>query len=477
MQTAVEALPEDKVRVRIEVPVDDVDHAFHHALSDLRRDFRAPGFRKGKAPVAIVRQRIGEEALAEEALRTHIEGWWRRGCSAAGVEGIDRPEIDWESIPKEGEPFTFTGVVAVAPKATLPADLDLAAVRPAAELDESALDAEIERLRLAGATFEVVESAVEAGQQVLVDLHGSVDGKAIKDAQAEDLLIEAGSGRLLDELDAALIGMRAGDEREVDVVLPPTQKPKRLAGKTAQFQVVVKEVRARILPDLDDAFAKSVAGFDTVDELREDIRTAHRQRVEREADGTYRRSVLADLGAQAEVDVPPSMVAARVDDRLRSMARSLSDQGIGLDQYMAMMGRDVQSLVRELMPESAREIREELALDAYADRENVLVDDAAMRTFLAEQAAEEGEPEEIVERIMGDAAMREDMRRELRLRNALDRAVETAREIDLEEAQRRAEARRGDDVEEGEAPADAPEIWLPDSAKQESTTPESKGTP
>lgn len=477
MQTAVEALPEDKVRVRIEVPVADVDHAFHHALSDLRRDFRAPGFRKGKAPEAIVRQRIGEEALAEEALRTHIEGWWRRGCSAAGVEGIDRPEIEWDEIPREGTPFTFTGVVAIPPKATLPADLDLAAVRPAADLDDSALDAEIERLRLAGATFDIVESAVEAGQQVLVDLQGSVDGKPLKDAQAEDLLIEAGSGRLLDELDAALIGMRAGEERDVDVVLPPTQKPKRLAGKTAQFRVIVKEVRARVLPEVDDEFAKSVAGFDTVDELREDIRTAHRQRVEREAESTYRRAVLADLGAQAEVEVPPAMVAARVDDRLRGMARSLADQGISLDQYMAMMGRDVQSLVRELMPESAREIREELALDAYADRETIVVDDDAMRAFLAEQAAEEGEPEEIVERIMGDTAMREDMRRELRLRNALDKAVESAREIELEEAQRRADARRGDDGETGEAAADAPEIWLPGSARQETTTSEPKGTP
>jgi len=477
MQTAVEPLPDDKVRVRIEVPVADVDHAFEHALADLRREFRAPGFRKGKAPSAIVRQRIGEEALADEALRSHIEGWWRRGCSAAGVEGIDRPEIDFDGPPSEGAPFVFTGVVAVPPKATLPADLELAAARPVADLDDGAVDAEIERLRLAGATFAMIDAPVEAGHQVLVDLHGSVDGKAIKDAQAEDLLVEAGSGRLLDELDVALIGMRAGEEKAAQVTLPAGQKPKRLAGKVADFAITVKEVRARVLPDLDDAFAKSVAGFDTLEELREDIRTAHRQKVEREADGAYRRAVLTDLGAQAEVEVPPAMVATRVDDRLRGMAQSLAQQGISLEQYLGMMGRDVQSLVRELMPESAREIREELALDAYAERAAVTVDDEVLRAFLSEQAAEEGEPEEVVERIMGDAAMREDMRRELRLRNALDHAVGAAREITAEEAETRRSARAGEEEEAASGDDAVPEIWLPSSARQESPSSEAKGTP
>jgi trigger factor len=442
MQTAVETLEDDKVRIRVEIDAHDVDHAFEHALSDLARDVRIPGFRKGKVPPAVLRQRLGDEAVRDEALRTHLDGWWRRACSAAGVEAIGRPEIDWDAPPVEGAPFAFTGVVAVPPAAVLPDDLELAAARPATEIPDDEVDAEIERMRLAAAAYEAIDAAVEAGHQVLVDMRGSVDGKPIKDAQATDLLVEAGSGRLLDELDAALIGLRAGETREVPVVLPEGQRPKRLAGREAVFAVAVKEVRARVLPEADDAFARDMAGFDSLDELRADIRATREAAQAEEADGRFRRNVLQDLGAQAEVEVPFEMVQVRVDDRLQSMARSLGQQGISLEQYLAMMGRDARSLAMEMLPEAEREVREELALAAYADRLGVEVDDAAVRAFLAEQAAAEGAEDDAVERIMGDASMREDVRRDLRLRDALDRAVAQSRTLTAEEAEARWNARR-----------------------------------
>ncbi len=453
MQTAVEQLPDDKVSIRVEIDAHDVDHAFEHALSDLAKDVRVPGFRKGKAPVAIVRQRMGEEAVREEALRSHINGWWRRACSAAGIEGIDQPQIDWDEPLTEGQPFSFTGIVGVPPTATLPKDLDLAAVRPAVEADDAHVDGELERIRTAGATYEIVEIAVEKGHQVLVDMHGLVDGNAIKDAQATDLLVEAGAGRLLDELDEALIGMRAGEQRDVTFTLPAEQKPKKLAGRDATFTISVKEVRARVLPELDDDFAKSLAGFDTLQELRDDLRQAREVEAQRQADGQFRRNVLQDLGAQAEVDVPPAMIGRRLDDRLQEMARSLGQQGIQMDQYLGMMGRDLNSVAMEMAPEAAREIREELALDAYAAHAGIAVTDDDLRAFLEEQAKEESEAADVVERIMGDAAMREDIRRDLVLRNALDHAVAAAREIAPEEAEERANARAPKDDADAQAAA------------------------
>ena len=450
MHTAVEPLEDNKVKITVEVDAHDVDHAFEHALRDLAKDMRIPGFRKGKAPVAVIRQRLGEEAIADEALRTHINGWWSRACAASGVEGIDRPEIDFDDPPVQGRPFTFHGVVGVPPKAVLPDPLELAAARPSLTIDDDEIDQEIERIRLAGAAFEAIDAAVESGHQVLVDMSGAVNGKAIKDAQATDLLVEAGSGRLLDELDEAIMGMRAGETKEVAMTLPADQKPKRLAGAEAIFTIDVKEVRARVLPDLDDAFAKSVAGFDTLQELRDDIRTGREETAQRDADGTFRRNVLQDLGAQAEVDVPPAMVARRIDDRMQAMARSLQQQGISLDQYLGMIGRDMNSLYMELMPEAGREVVEELALDAYIERFTLAVDDDELRAFVEEQAAEEGEQAaEVVANIMGDDAIREDLRRDLTLRKALDHAVAAATEITPEEAEARAKARRP------EAPAES----------------------
>jgi trigger factor len=447
MDTALETLEDNKVKLRVEVDAHDVDHALEHALSDLAKDMRIPGFRKGKAPVAVIRQRLGEEAIADEALRSHINGWWRRACSAAAVEGLDQPQIDFEAPPVPGTPFVFTGVVSVAPKATLPATLELAAVRPSAETTDEMIQEELERIQLAGAEFQTIDAAVEAGHQVLVDMSGAVDGKLIKDAQATDLMVEAGSGRLLDELDAAIIGMKAGEVKEVAMTLPAEQKPKKLAGAEATFTVTVKDVRARVLPELDDDFAKNMAGFDTLDELRDDIRTAREETAKRDADGAFRRNVLQDLGAQAEVEVPPALVARRIDDRMQSMARSLQQQGIGLEQYMQMIGRDMNSLYLELMPEAGREVQEELALDAYIELRGISVDDATLRAFIAEQAAEESESEEVIERIMSDAPMREDVRRDLILRDALDHAVAAAKEITPEEAEARANARRPEAVE------------------------------
>jgi trigger factor len=147
METAVETLEDNKVKIRVEVDAHDVDHAFEHALGDLAKDTRIPGFRKGKVPVTVIRQRLGEDAIADEAIRSHINGWWRRACSAAGVEVIDQPDINFETGPVEGQPFVFTGIVAVAPKATLPADLELAAVRPSAETTDEMIQEELERLQ------------------------------------------------------------------------------------------------------------------------------------------------------------------------------------------------------------------------------------------------------------------------------------------------------------------------------------------
>jgi trigger factor len=225
------------------------------------------------------------------------------------------------------------------------------------------------------------------------------------------------------------------------MTLPAEQKPKKLAGREAVFTITAKEVRARVLPDLDDTFAKEMAGFDTLAELRDDIKTAREETALREADGQFRRNVLQDLGAQAIVEIPPPMVGRRIDDRLQTMARSLGQQGIQLEQYMQMMGRDLNSLAMELMPEAEREVREELALDAYADQQKIVIDDEKLRAFITEQANEENEAEEVVDRIMNDAAMREDVRRDLQLRDALDHAVAAAKEITPEQAEARANAR------------------------------------
>ncbi len=151
MQTDVETLPEDRVRLTVEVPAHDVDHAFEHALRDLAKDVRIPGFRKGKVPAKVVLARLGPEAVTEEALRTHLGSWYARAVTQARIEPVDQPDIDWSDPPQEGAPFAFTATVQVAPGATLPDDLEIEAPREEVEIPEGAVDSELERLRLAAA--------------------------------------------------------------------------------------------------------------------------------------------------------------------------------------------------------------------------------------------------------------------------------------------------------------------------------------
>ena len=270
MQTDVETLPEDRVRLTVEVPAHDVDHAFEHALRDLAKDVRIPGFRKGKVPAKIVLARLGPEAVTEEALRTHLGSWYARAVTQARIEPVDQPDIDWSDPPHEGAPFAFTATVQVAPGATLPEDLELEAAREEVEIPEGAVDGELERLRVAAAELAPLPADTPAGPGhfALIDFTGTLDDKVLKDASVTDYSVEVGAGRLVGELELALPGMKVGETKQVDVTFPADYEPRKVAGRTANFDLHLKELKERVLPELDDAFAAQVSEHETLDALR-----------------------------------------------------------------------------------------------------------------------------------------------------------------------------------------------------------------
>jgi trigger factor len=465
MKTQLEELEANRVRLTVEVPAHDVDHAFEHALSDLSQSVRLPGFRKGKAPKGLVMQRVGRDAVIEEALEHHLSGWYRRAVAVSGIDPVDRPTIDWEDEPVEGETFSFKAEVEVKPKPEVKSYKGMSGVRPPVEVPREAVDQELERLRMTVAELNPVERPAQAGDFVVIDFAGSIDGTPFEGGSGTDYGIELGSGRLIGDLEKGLEGMKAGEEKDVPVTFPADYPAEHLAGQAASFHVAMKDVKERLLPDLDDEFATSVSEFDTLKELEDDITSRFREALQEESDRVFRSSVLDDLAKQLSSELPEPLVRGRMADMTRSMMESLAARGMEMSDYLRLTGQTAEQVVDSLRPQAEDAVRKDLVLEAVADAENIEITDDMVESFIREQATQGGEdPDELVSRLMEDPATLTALRIDLRLQKALDIVVDNAKEISPEQAEAR-EKLWTPEKESGAAAAKPTTIWTPGSAE------------
>ncbi|HEX2436194.1 MAG TPA: trigger factor [Solirubrobacterales bacterium] len=438
MKTSVQELPDSRVRVDVDVDADDVDRRVERAARGLGGELRVPGFRKGKVPAQVVIQRVGRDAVMEEALREALPEWYERALLEAGVTPVGDPKLDVSGLPQEGEPLSFSIEVAVRPKAKLGEykGLEVGKVEP--EVPEEAVSAELERLRDGFASLKPVEREAREGDFLLVDYHGEIDGEAFEGGEAHDFLLELGAEGLLEGFDEALTGAKAGNEREVEVRFPDDYRPERLAGKDATFKVEVKEVREKELPGLDDDFAAEASEFETLDELRENIVGRIREALERRAEDEFRGAAVDAAVAQASVEVPEDVVTARATDMWERVERSLQARGIAPDTYLRMQNRSRDELIAEARPEAEQALKREAVLAAIADAEPIEVSDEELVESLRHTAEEHENttPEKLLERLRSagrDSLLREEMR----LRKAADVVAESAKPIPKEQADAR----------------------------------------
>src|SRR3954468_1731784 len=273
MKTSVTELGDSRVRVVVGIDPDTVEQRVERAAQGLAGDMRLPGFRKGKVPAELVIQRVGREAVVEQALRDSLAEWYERALLDTGITPIGDPQLNVESLPAAGEELEFSIEVAVRPPAKLGEykGLEVGKVEP--EVPDGAVQAELDRLREGFAALNPVERSAQSGDVLVIDYAGTVDGEPFEGSEATDLTVELGAETLLQEFDEALAGASAGDEVTVEVDFPEEHRPETLAGKKASFKVTVKEVREKELPDLDDDFASEASEFETLDELRAEIRS------------------------------------------------------------------------------------------------------------------------------------------------------------------------------------------------------------
>ena len=424
VRTTVEELPENRVRLDVEVSEADVKHAFEHAAHDLADSVRVPGFRKGHVPLPVLVARVGREALWEEAVRSHIDAWFWNAASASGIRPVASPEIEVGAMPDDDAPFRFTATVSVLPRPDV-ADwtrLEVPSADP--EVASELVDRELDELRRTVAELAPVhDRPVVAGDTVVVDLVGEETGTQ------RDYVAQVGEGRLVEPLENALVGMRAGETTTVAV---PVDED-----RTADVEVTVKEIKEQVLPPLDDELARSTSEFETLSELRADIESRLREQLAAELEAEFRERAVDALVDASVVEVAPAVVERRAQELAAGLVRAVERRGVPFDRYLALTGQTEEEMVGRLRAEAARSVERELVLDAVAEKLGIAVSDDEIEALVREQSAEVGDDPDAAVAHVREHGGWERLRTDLRLKKALDEVVAGVARIPVDLARAR----------------------------------------
>jgi trigger factor len=466
LKTSVTELPESRVRVEAEVPAEEVERRVQQAARRLGGQMRIPGFRKGKVPPPVVIRRLGREVVFDEALRSALGEWYVDAIDEAGIAPVGEPDINFaEDIPGQGQPLAFSIEIGVRPQAQLGEYKGLEVGRREPAVSDEAIDQEVEGLRDRLATLETVERPAEPADHVVIDYLGTVDGEPFAGGEGRDQLIELGSGRLIEGFEDQLTGASAGEERTVNVTFPDDY-PGDLGGKAATFDVTVKEVKAKRLPELDDDFASEGSEFDTLAELREDIAGRLRHADEHAIEREFEEAVLEAATNDAEVELPEKLIHARAHELLEQTFSALARQGIGKDTYLQIAGKDEETLAHEAEPDAAAALRREAVLAAVVDAENIEPSDAELVEALRPAAERDGsDPAELVDQLR-KAGRLDSLREDVASRQAVELLVREAKPISVEQAQAREKLwTPGKEEAEAGSEAGGGQLWTPGSSQ------------
>ncbi len=424
--TTVTELPESRVSVDVEVAAEEIQRSLESQARKLGREMKVPGFRTGKIPPAIVIQRIGREPILDEAVRGRLTDWYMKAIDESGIAPVGDPDVDLGKLPDEGKPLTFSFEVGVRPSATLGEYRGLKVVKREPAADPEAIDDQIEEMRDRMSRLEPVDRPAAVGDFVTLDFVGTIDGEPFEGGEGRDQLVEVGAGRLIPGFEEGLVGVSAGETKTVDARFPDDYAAKHVAGKPAQFEFSVKEVKHKDLPALDDDFASDAAGYDTLEELRESIAQELLEHDKGRTEAEFRAGALDAVVGEATVDVPAPLVTARAKELLDRMIHSLGHQGISKQAYLQISGKTEDELIEESKPDAELALRREAVLAAVIEAEKIEPTDAQLLDALEEAATrEQTSRQKLLDRLR--QAGRVDMLvKEVAAEQAIDLVVTTA---------------------------------------------------
>lgn len=426
MSVQIEKLEKSMAKLTIEVSTEEFEKALQTAYLKNRGKISIQGFRKGKAPRQIIEKMYGAAIFYEDAANEIIPEAYGKAADECELEIVSRPEIDVTQIGK-GQNFIFTATVAIKPEVTLGDYKGLEYTAEAVEVTDEEVDAEIKRVQEQNArTITVEDRAVENGDTVTIDFDGSVDGVHFDGGKAEDYDLTIGSHSFIDTFEDQLIGKNIGDKVDVNVTFPEEYHAKELAGKPALFEVVIKAIKAKELPTLDDDFASDVSDYDTFAEYKESIKKNLLEKKEREAKIAKENALVDKAIENATMEIADAMVVEQARQLLQDFEQRMRMQGLSMEQYMQFTGQTVEAMLDQMKPQALKRIQTRLVLEAIAQAEAIEVTEEEVNKNLEEMASMYNMEVEKLKEAMGEAE-KEAIKKDLSVQKAVDLIVNAAK--------------------------------------------------
>ena len=371
MSLQVEKLEKNMAKLTIEVSSEEFEKAIAKAYKKNKNKISMPGFRKGKAPRAMIEKMYGKGVFYEDAANSIIPDAYADAAKESELEIVAQPEIDVTQI-ESGKPFIFTATVALKPEVTLGEYKGIEVEKKEVEVTDEEVDTEINRVRESNARMiDIDDRAAQDGDTVVIDFDGYVDGKQFEGGKAEDYSLVLGSHSFIDNFEEQLEGKNIGEDVTVNVTFPENYQAEELQGKPAEFKVKIKEIKVKELPELDDDFAQDVSNFDTIAEYKEDLKKKLAENKEEALKREREETVIGKIIENAQMDIPEQMVEAQTRQMTQEFAQRLSSQGLSIDQYMQFTGLTPQKMIEELKPQALKRIQSRLVLEAVVAAENI----------------------------------------------------------------------------------------------------------
>ena len=413
MEAKMEKIDVNVVKFEVKVEANKFNEALTRAYKKNVKNFNVPGFRKGKVPMNVVKQYYGVGVLLEDAVNFAIDGSYSEVLKENNIIPVDYPKIDVVEVG-EGKDFVYTAEVTVYPEVELGEYKGLSVEKKTYEVTEEEVAKKLKEMQEKNARVESKEEGtVENGNIAVIDFKGFVDGEAFQGGEGHDYSLEIGSKTFIDNFEEQLVGAKVNDTVEVNVTFPENYGKEELNGKPAKFEVTIKEIKVKELPELDDEFAKETSEFDTIAELKADITTKLEAANAERADREFEEAVINAVAENAKVEIPAVMVEKEVDKMVQNLQQRLQYQGLNLEQYFQFTGTDEEKMREYMRENAATKVKVDLVLEAVEKAENIDATEEEIKEKAVEVAKmySASEDDKMVELLMQSqqAALRSDV--------------------------------------------------------------------
>ncbi|MBQ7573028.1 MAG: trigger factor [Clostridia bacterium] len=425
MAVKTEAIEKNLSKITFEVSREDFEKAINKVFKKNAKNFNIPGFRKGKAPKAVVEKYYTEAVFYDEAINDVLPEAYESAVKESGLDVVAKPEIDVEEI-KKGEPVVFTALVTTKPEVELGEYKGIEVSKIDDTVTDEDVEADIKASQQKNARLiSVDDRAVENGDIVVLDFDGYVDDVPFEGGKGEGYELEIGSNTFIPGFEEQLVGVKIDENVDVKVTFPTEYHAENLAGKDAVFKCVVHEIKVRELPELDDDFASEVSEFDTMDEFRADVRKKLEEKATEKAKTETENAILEKVVEGIKVDVPDAMVEANIDNFVNDMAQRLQYQGMNLDTYLQYTGQTMEQMREQFKDRANKQILTSLAVEAIAKKEGIEATEEEVEAQIAEMAKQYNMEVDKIKELLGDSEL-ENIKKDATLAKTVAMIVDNA---------------------------------------------------